>query len=172
MCACPWLWLLHPEHGFVSESGVLDCCWCWRYVDIFAKCELCCCCNDDWSHKAASKTSACLMMSSNVLRWLALARIWVWNYSLLIPLISWSLIWMSWRLQLHCGHVNSQSGADNLRWITKSFVGSFDWVMELNLRWWTAWFDQCATIFSRMVSSWSSDGVIKLEVEFTRLVFT
>ena len=140
---------------------------------IFAKCEICCCCNDDWSSKAASKASACLIMSSNVLRWLALARISVWTDSLLIPLISWSLRWMCWRLQLHCGHLNSQSEADDLRQMTKSSMGLLsDWVMELNLRWGTAGFDSCVTIFSRMVSSQSSDSVIKFEVESTRLVCT
>ena len=73
-----------------------------RWTDTFAKCEFCCCCgyNDDWSCKTASKASACLMMSSNVLRWLVLARISVCSDLLLIPLISWSLRWMSWRLHL------------------------------------------------------------------------
>ena len=42
--------------------------------------HLYCCCSDDWSRKAALEVSTCLMMmSSNVLRWMALARMSVWS---------------------------------------------------------------------------------------------
>ena len=64
---------------------------------ITGNCEFCSF-NDDWSCKAASNATACLMMSSSILRWLASAWISVWSDSLLIPIISWYLRWMPWRL--------------------------------------------------------------------------